>query len=436
MLSGWRSYSRRPIGLDSYAVPRVYPSPWPVAPSPLAVETVAPRAMTPLAIDPHGTVRTLKTPYITQLPQDAPLNLQTTTTQFNGAPANGGGTLVATSPVPPKFDWEERLFENYHVGVHRVIFLVRRFPALAAFIAAIWVYFGRNGAAGFDLLPTEKNQNITVFVTTLASLVGVMLGVRNHSNDHKSAMSQIVFRLSSLFTSLVGEITAIVFGLIAIIKLGKQTEPVLPTCYPEACFSLNDRIVQSGVQLGLTLLSAILTTVSIFHGIQAIVRIFYDRKLERRSKWTFIVAVLAFFTDIIIAIAGLYVYKFQDSDRPLVKVFPNSEDENYNALFVSALPIIAAVFATVLCFGNRMRLSITYIPFIICALSLWNLLIAGIIYYKLSSDSSSSESSVNSSDKATPTQTYIYANALIFFAIELIVIVVFVVRGFRYLLIY
>ncbi|KAI6226718.1 hypothetical protein M3Y95_00650300 [Aphelenchoides besseyi] len=282
-LSGWRSYSRRPIGLDSYAVPRVYPSPWPVAPSPLAVETVAPRAMTPLAIDPHGTVRTLKTPYITQLPQDAPLNLQTTTTQFNGAPANGGGTLVATSPVPPKFDWEERLFENYHVGVHRVIFLVRRFPALAAFIAAIWVYFGRNGAAGFDLLPTEKNQNITVFVTTLASLVGVMLGVRNHSNDHKSAMSQIVFRLSSLFTSLVGEITAIVFGLIAIIKLGKQTEPVLPTCYPEACFSLNDRIVQSGVQLGLTLLSAILTTVSIFHGIQAIVRIFYDRKLERRS---------------------------------------------------------------------------------------------------------------------------------------------------------
>ncbi|KAI6226719.1 hypothetical protein M3Y95_00650400 [Aphelenchoides besseyi] len=155
-------------------------------------------------------------------------------------------------------------------------------------------------------------------------------------------------------------------------------------------------------------------------------------------KWTFIVAVLAFFTDIIIAIAGLYVYKFQDSDRPLVKVFPNSEDENYNALFVSALPIIAAVFATVLCFGNRMRLSITYIPFIIvhCALSLWNLLIAGIIYYKLSSDSSSSESSVNSSDKATPTQTYIYANALIFFAIELIVIVVFVVRGFRYLLIY
>ncbi|KAI6217659.1 hypothetical protein M3Y99_01755800 [Aphelenchoides fujianensis] len=278
-LNGWRSYSRRPLGMDVYnsAVPRVYPS-WPIAPSPLAVEPVAPRPITPLAVDPHGTVRTLKTPYVTPLPVDGTLNGHPTS-HFNGTPVG----VVATSPAPVKFDWEERLFENYHVGVHRVIFLLRKFPALAALIASIWVLYGRHEAAKFQIYTHERNQNLTVFVTTLFSLIGIAFGVRNHANQHKSALSQIVYRLGSLTTSLFGEVTAFIFGLIAIIKLGQIKPTDVDSCNQQECFALDDRIVQSGIQLGLTLLSAILTIISIFHGIRAIWRIFYDRKLQKRA---------------------------------------------------------------------------------------------------------------------------------------------------------
>lgn len=63
-----------------------------------------------------------------------------------------------------------------------------------------------------------------------------------------------------------------------------QDEPVPPDCYPKTCFSHNDRIIQSGIQLGLTLLSFILTVVAIFHGVKAVLQILYDRKVARRAQ--------------------------------------------------------------------------------------------------------------------------------------------------------
>lgn len=42
----------------------------------------------------------------------------------------------------PKFNWEERLFENHYIGIHRMVFLVRKFPALAGLIISIWILFG------------------------------------------------------------------------------------------------------------------------------------------------------------------------------------------------------------------------------------------------------------------------------------------------------
>jgi hypothetical protein len=133
---------------------------------------------------------------------------------------------AANSPVAEsshqKFDWEERLFENYHVGVHRLVFLIRRYPLLATLIMSIWILFGRKETANFDIGKQESNQNMTIFVTTVASLFGIVLGIRNHGNQHKSALFQIINRLISLSMSLIGEITTFVFGLIAIINLAKQ----------------------------------------------------------------------------------------------------------------------------------------------------------------------------------------------------------------------
>ncbi|KAI6191080.1 hypothetical protein M3Y97_00188900 [Aphelenchoides bicaudatus] len=263
-LSGYRSYSRRPIPLDLYTVPRVSQQ-WSRPLSPLAADPI-PSA--PLH-DPNGTVRTLiKTPHLEPMPEETPPAVVTEIK--NAAPVH-------------KFDWEQRLFENYHIGIHRLVFLVRRFPALVALLTSIWILFGRKQTANFDLQQQEVNQNISLFTAALVSLIGIIFGVRNHGNLHKSALSQTISRLCSLFMSAVGEITTFVFGLIAIINLGKQDEKTPPDCYPKTCFSLNNRIVQSGVQLGLTLLSFILTAVAIFHGIRAIFQILYDRKVARRT---------------------------------------------------------------------------------------------------------------------------------------------------------
>jgi len=286
VLSGYRSYSRRPIPLDLYTVPRVSQQ-WPRPLSPLAVDnTLVPvnqnQALVPMQ-DPNGTIRTIKTPY-SQPMEENPLPVVN---------VNDG---VQTTSVQ-KFDWEERLFENYHIGIHRLIFIIRKFPSLVALIITIWVLFGRNQSANyfslgdgastnstFILDQQEKNQNISVFVTAVVALIGVVFGIRNHGNQNKSAVSQIISRLGSLTLSVVGEITSFVLGLIAIINLAKQTESTTPDCFPKTCFSLNNRIVQSGIQLGLTLLSFILTMVAIFHGIKAIIGILYDRRVARRTQ--------------------------------------------------------------------------------------------------------------------------------------------------------
>jgi hypothetical protein len=47
---------------------------------------------------------------------------------------------------------------------------------------------------------------------------------------------------------------------------------------------LNNRIAQSGIQLGLILLHFILTVVAMFHGIRAVIRILYDRKIAKRTS--------------------------------------------------------------------------------------------------------------------------------------------------------
>jgi hypothetical protein len=58
--------------------------------------------------------------------------------------------------------------------------------------------FKRKQTAGFDLSQYEVNQNWSVFVSMAVALLGIIFGVRNHGNQHKSALNQVSIKSTLL----------------------------------------------------------------------------------------------------------------------------------------------------------------------------------------------------------------------------------------------
>jgi len=159
------------------------------------------------------------------------------------------------------------------------------------------VLFGRRELAGFPLAAREVNQCLCVFVTALLTLLTIAFGIRNHGNSHQAALSQVLYRLAALFLSLIGEIASLTFGLIALIWLAKESEPEVPDCFPQYCFSLHDRLVQSGLLVGLSILALLLTLLVAAHAVRALIHLLYDRRLERRIARRSTGAELASYTN-------------------------------------------------------------------------------------------------------------------------------------------
>ena len=192
------------------------------------------------------------------------------------------------------------------------MFLLKRFPALVATFLSIWVRYGRDKTADFALDDQEEKQADWVMAASLLTLGGVVVGQRNHDNSPTRAIQQVkavdrvareaqkwrksgsvghlqsrpvfqtVLRIGALVASFAGELTALVYSIIAIDHLAGENEDAEPDCSPKFCFSLNARKQQSRVQLVLIVVVAVLTLASLLFGVRAILRILKDRKAERR----------------------------------------------------------------------------------------------------------------------------------------------------------
>ncbi|KAI6217658.1 hypothetical protein M3Y99_01755700 [Aphelenchoides fujianensis] len=160
-------------------------------------------------------------------------------------------------------------------------------------------------------------------------------------------------------------------------------------------------------------------------------------KLANPHQAAFVAAIVALGVDLILSLAALYVYKFQHSAFSLFHLPGSEEDQTtIEMAVISGLPIIATLFAFVLCFGNRMGTSITYFLFLVVhgLLIVWNLSIVVIIYAKtLPTIRAATENDEETPDMPTAAQLHEYAAALLLLSVLLIAVCILVFRGWRYL---
>ncbi|KAI1715746.1 hypothetical protein DdX_08076 [Ditylenchus destructor] len=84
--------------------------------------------------------------------------------------------------------------------------------------------------------------------------------------------------------NFVCSIGTIVFCGLALVAVRKEKElKYLPQCYPNECFSKTERIINISCIMGLSILVAVLASVSIIFGLQAVFRLEKDRKHMRRN---------------------------------------------------------------------------------------------------------------------------------------------------------
>jgi hypothetical protein len=89
--------------------------------------------------------------------------------------------------------------------------------------------------------------------------------------------------------------------------------------------------------------------------------------------------------DILLAIAALFPVYLHDKFKALIEKYAlisGHDKSNSPIVFLTAMPIIAAVFSVLLMIGNRMKIWITYPLFLLfnSTLMLWNIFLVLIIY--------------------------------------------------------
>ncbi|KAI1725193.1 dnaJ domain-containing protein [Ditylenchus destructor] len=160
--------------------------------------------------------------------------------------------------------WAVKLHKNYHIGVHRFAFLAKKLPALAIAAIAAWILWGRgnpestalvsnrNDTSSFERTQQEYNAALIAWISSGVILVGAVFAVHNHNHSHKAAHQQKELKYP-------------------------------PQCYPNECFSKTERIINVSCILGLSILVAVLASVSVIFGLQAVFRLEKDRKHIRRN---------------------------------------------------------------------------------------------------------------------------------------------------------
>ncbi|KAI6217948.1 hypothetical protein M3Y99_01740500 [Aphelenchoides fujianensis] len=160
-------------------------------------------------------------------------------------------------------------------------------------------------------------------------------------------------------------------------------------------------------------------------------------RLAHPHQAAFVAAIVALCVDVILSLAALYIYKFQHSAFSLFHLPGSEEDQTtVEMAVISGLPIVGTIFAFVLCFGNRMGTSITYILFLVVhgLLIVWNLSIVVIIYAKtLPTVRTATEKHEETPDMPTVAQLHEYAAALLLLSVLLTAACTLVFRGWRYL---